>query len=341
MGVPYQEAQTITANRWLQAATVTPWIHRALEEMNGLQSQGFTGTGKDPRILAVFEHSCYAGSGPNLLFCLGLPAIGKGPLNLLLGLSPGTTFDQLGFRKGDSISVENGFVRLGPQRILLKGAEVWTPPPARSWTAPIDALRSRLDSLASVAVFHPEPLGLGLLAAFVHQPPGQKSIDTLPPLANLLFPFARQLLGGILSENLDLMEAGARGLIGAGPGLTPSGDDFLGAFFAAIRAMGPSVYRPEFLGQACSRICRLAAGRTPMISESLLRCALEGAVSDSLHDLISLVLSGDRSQSQDSFDSVMRKVAKRGHSSGWDALAGMAWGLKAGEVSLRGLDPFV
>lgn len=309
--------------------------------MNGLQSQGFTGPGKNPRILAVFEHSCYAGAGPNLLFCLGLPTIGKGPLNLLLGLSPGTTFDRLGFRKGDSLSVENGFIRLGSQRILLKGAEVWTPPLARRWTVPVDGLRARLDSLASVAIFHPEPLGLGLLMAFVHQPPGRRSIDTLPPLANLLFPFARQLVEGMLSENLDLMEDGARGLIGAGPGLTPSGDDFLGAFFAAIRAMGPSVYRPEFLEQACSRICRLAAGRTPMISESLLRCALEGAVSDALHDLISFVLSGDRSQGRDSFDSVMRKVTKRGHCSGWDTLAGMAWGLKVGEISFRGLNSFV
>lgn len=287
--------------------------------------------------MAVFKHSCYAGYKPNHLFCLGVTAIGRGPLNLLVELPPEITFNTIGFQEGEKITVGNRFVKIGSCTILLENTEIWLPSsiPLKPATR-INDLRSNLDAIFSMVDFHPEPPGLGLLTKMIDQINYvQAPSFPLPPLVDLLFPFVRQLARGVLSADLALIESGAKGLVGTGPGLTPSGDDFLGAFFTAIHAMGPSVYQPKFLELTCSRIRQVIAGKTSMISESLLQCALEGTSSESIHDLISLSLGSHVSKTQDCIGPAVKRVTESGYSSGWDSLAGIAWGLKTSEAKIK------
>lgn len=62
----------------------------------------------------------------------------------------------------------------------------------------------------------------------------------------------------------------AMGLIGAGPGLTPAGDDLVAGVLAALAIVG----RPE--PGAVSAIVARAAGATTSLSAALLRCAAAG-----------------------------------------------------------------
>ena len=101
----FEKRHTITAQRRLEAKAITPWILSVLNDFKELQTQKPSSSDKFPRILAVFEHSCYAGFEPNSLFCLGLPAIGKGPLNLLIEPPPEITFNEIGFREGENVTV--------------------------------------------------------------------------------------------------------------------------------------------------------------------------------------------------------------------------------------------
>jgi|GEM_PF-3159614 len=106
------------------------------------------------------------------------------------------------------------------------------------------------------------------------------------------------------------LEACARGLIGLGPGLTPSGDDFLMGALAALDGLGQTNMHAA-LGAAVVA----AAGGTSPLSASLLRAAAAGHVGEKLHVMVAALLAGDT-------DAAIAAAARIGHTSGWDALAG-------------------
>ncbi len=101
------------------------------------------------------------------------------------------------------------------------------------------------------------------------------------------------------------LDARAEQLIGLGPGLTPSGDDYFGGILVALHAV-----RLESQAAALWRWLepRLAS-RTSAISAAHLTAAAKGHAHEALHR----ILEGDLDL--DALDSV-------GHCSGWDALAG-------------------
>jgi hypothetical protein len=114
----------------------------------------------------------------------------------------------------------------------------------------------------------------------------------------------------------DLPEAAAR-LGGAGPGLTPAGDDALGGILFARRALG---------GGACGGDLVAIAGsvRTTGISGAFLLWAARGQALAPVHDLLAAAVAGDVASAA----SAARALGGIGHSSGSDFARGMCWGLR-------------
>ena len=102
----------------------------------------------------------------------------------------------------------------------------------------------------------------------------------------------------------------ASGLIGLGPGLTPSGDDFLMGALAALDALGQTN-----MHTALGRAVVAAAGRTSPLSASLLHAAAAGHVGEYLHKTMAALVRGDPNAG-------IETAGRIGHTSGWDALAG-------------------
>ncbi len=109
----------------------------------------------------------------------------------------------------------------------------------------------------------------------------------------------------------------AHGLVGLGEGLTPSGDDFLAGFEAALRTLGS----PDagFLQDAIVD----RDERTTMVSGTLLRHAANGEFAERIHELMAALLDVDDGAISGSID---RAVAW-GASSGTDCLVGVLVGL--------------
>jgi hypothetical protein len=101
--------------------------------------------------------------------------------------------------------------------------------------------------------------------------------------------------------------AAAQSLVGLGPGLTPSGDDYLGGMMVALHAVARDARAAALWRWLQPRL----AGRTSAISAAHLAAAAEGEA----HEVLHRVLQNDAAPSL--LDSV-------GHCSGWDALAGAA-----------------
>jgi hypothetical protein len=106
----------------------------------------------------------------------------------------------------------------------------------------------------------------------------------------------------------------AAALIGLGPGLTPSGDDYLGGMMVALHGLARDA---QALALWRWLQPRLAAG-TSAISAAHLEAAAAGEAHEALHRVL-----------QDPSPISLSALDKVGHCSGWDALAGAAAVLRA------------
>lgn len=99
----------------------------------------------------------------------------------------------------------------------------------------------------------------------------------------------------------------AAALIGLGPGLTPSGDDYLGGMLVALRAVSRDTQADALWRWLQPRL----ATATSAISAAHLEAAAAGEAHEIVHEVL---LDPSRAQELD----------RIGHCSGWDAYAGAA-----------------
>ena len=113
-------------------------------------------------------------------------------------------------------------------------------------------------------------------------------------------------------------------LSGLGPGLTPSGDDFIVGYLAGLhsRCRCEPVLRP-FLSGLTAPLVRLA-GASNSISRQFILNAVEGEVAQGLAQLVAAIAAHE--------ERLVRETAERvacvGHSSGCDSLLGLLFGLR-------------
>ena len=124
--------------------------------------------------------------------------------------------------------------------------------------------------------------------------------------------------------------AAAARLLGAGSGLTPSGDDYVGAALFARRLAGMDEC---WLGAAAG-IVALAAVRTHAIGAALLGDLAAGSSYAALHGLAEAIAASGDDNGTRAIDAHMQALVSIGHSSGWDMLAGFVAGL-AGTLDLH------
>jgi len=174
------------------------------------------------------------------------------------------------------------------ERLSVSVAALWEPPPFAGKLLDPNSLRK-----AKV----PEE-GFGCLIAGQHN---VLSVHAQPALEAL----DSWLVGNALKTEIET-------IIGLGPGLTPSGDDYLGGVLIALHALG----RASQAGSLWRWLePRLARG-TSAISAAHLAAAAAGQGHEALHEVLNG--SGD-----------VARLDGVGHCSGWDALAGALAVLRA------------
>ncbi|XRD26291.1 DUF2877 domain-containing protein [Lysinibacillus fusiformis] len=111
-------------------------------------------------------------------------------------------------------------------------------------------------------------------------------------------------------------------LVGLGPGLTPSGDDFIVGLLTIIHLeQSPcSIYLP-----LCESVIKWMKPLTNEISYTTLNKAAYGQVRESIHALVSTMLSGTEGEAIEA----LKKVLAIGSSSGTDIALGLISGFEA------------
>ena len=265
------------------------------------------------RITAVFPSVFYVSQTTGLL-CVSRTGIDPGPFSVTTTAPRDTDFRTYGLAVNQVVLVENRRIGIpGRLNLDLWPAELWSPdawpdvPDPRLIARGLHLLRQRLPSdLGGTG------LGGHLLVGYN---PDDDDPVCLAAKASILA--ARNYLAtpdG--SEPSDCQWA--KRLIGLGTGLTPSGDDFLGGFLIGLHAIGDTG-AARHLWKA---IREDAGTATNPISWAFLSAAARGRGCASLHEAVVAVMSGT-----DPADPLAR-LARLGHSSGWDALLGSVTALE-------------
>ena len=212
----------------------------------------------------------------------------------------------------------------------LNGHKVWDRQPLEAGGAtPIHRLRSRCEDLlqAALDILEGENLGLALSSFTEDGNAGYSRVlpHATSPLIAAGVERIRELLPHCRCGDLHSVLPIAEQLIGLGPGLTPSGDDFVGGLTFMAFHLNRAYPTGRWLeGGDIPALLARSESMTSRISHALLTDLAEGQSHDSLHDLVDSLFSdaGEFGSSEH-----VRRVAEIGHSSGWDMLTGMLAGL--------------
>jgi hypothetical protein len=267
-------------------------------------------------------HSCYARiinvrtPGERLLTLQG-----EGMLQAPLGLALATDVAALGTHLAVGALVVQAIptARISPAALQLRciDALVWDGHvPAQPGLTP-SVLAGRAHGLAAWLCLHTPTHGLApLLLALEHGPMGLSATSATAYTALAPLCAARQAF--TVPTLLTLVQA----LVGLGEGLTPSGDDFLVGLLAVLHMTG-------FL--SCSagssvheQFCQCVRLGTSQLSGEFLRCAFTGHFAEPLVMLVRALGAPDT----DTWPAHAAALATVGHSSGVDAMVGIALGCR-------------
>ena len=305
----------------------------------GSRALSFMESSAAGRVLHVFDNSVYLENETGGLACLGGPIVGAAPLNAVADLGEGFPGWRLLLEEGDPVSFDGKTILVGNNLALgFHGTRPWRP------ALPALPIRPRLlavhlEALRAACSASAPRQGLGFLLAKQGAPASHRASAATQTTGGLghflaaragmalaalegwlrrsLPPGTRLAANTLAVDRLAAPPSGeAAGLIGLGPGLTPSGDDLIGGMGIALHAIG----RPGLAHLLGGWAVSLARTRSTAISLAHLSAACDGEGAAALHGVLN-GLGRDpnwapRLHPGDPFF--------HGHTSGWDALAGIA-----------------
>lgn len=259
-------------------------------------------------VTAIFERSLYLDVNGDWI-CLADPAVGCGPVTVSVEGRNGRGWVRR-FSVGRLVKLTPAGISLDDSPIIsTQGVSPWQPPPPPAWSK--TSLERGLDALESLtgAKIPTEGLSRFLLTFHNGLPATPESRAAASPI---------EALENWLSEGFEASMPIPPGesvaaLVGLGPGLTPSGDDFLGGMLIALHLCGKTTIRNQLFTQITPVL-----EHTGPVSRAHLQAAATGEGGEALHRVLNALLAGDAVM----LESAVGAIDRIGHTSGWDALAG-------------------
>jgi uncharacterized protein DUF2877 len=229
-------------------------------------------------------------------------------------------FTAMGITRGDRVdAVQSGIAIAGRLDIRLDGACAWDAQ-LPGYPADDSRLRGNLRKLRA---------RIGTRAIGGGRPRGTAPSAIARGMAAALQRRACMLRAALCAGDLAAAGLHGKAMIGLGPGLTPSGDDFLVGLFATLHV--PQNPCRELAG-VCDDILVDVARRTNAISAAALQAAARGRVREVIQDLIRELVQG----TPDRLAAALSRVLAIGSTSGTDIVAGMLCGFEVATGSRSG-----
>ena len=286
-------------------------------------------------VAAVFQRALYLRDIDGGMICVAHEKAHDAPLTIRAAIPRQFEFDKAGITIGMPVGrAAQGEVTIGGGLVLaMSDAVEWRPAEVVATTTAEQVLKGLRRVSFELGKGAPD-IGFASLVSQVESLADEKTPRPLPGtgLLNAALPPIEQLVQSIRLRDSRGVDMAVKSLLGLGPGLTPSGDDFLCGFMVAgiatIKALGPDgIPSREFevaLSDVAESVSLHAASMTTDVSASFLKYATQGIASSAVHKLIEdlLVVS-----EQGEIISAASALTEVGHSSGWDCLLGTLLGM--------------
>lgn len=269
-------------------------------------------------VLAAFPSALYLESAAGIA-CLVPPPAPRGPLNVVLhGFKP-----RMPERSGATWRADAATLAIdGFGTFPLPAHDEWTPLrfPAPN---PVVLVAGLASMRAALAVRTPHGAVLVHALRPLSERPAVAAPRTLSRTASRpgsmdthfarMVPALSEWLGDALAGGHASTPAPVADLLGAGHGLTPSGDDCIVGVLVALHALGER----GVAASVARVVARYAPHRTSRVSAAHLDAACAGEASEPVHAAIEAIAG--RASPGPALDALQ----KYGHGSGFDALAGV------------------
>jgi hypothetical protein len=277
-------------------------------------------------IHSIFHHACNVSLESDAL--LTLVSSEKGNLSQGIRLKTPTQFTFLNqLRMGQPVACRGGILRISGSDLSV---DLRT---ASLWHIDLKGLRVDIhqrDTAQAWAVAWLElgkhRRGNGMSAMIAAMPlPGQNPV--ISPGLKTLVEGAVQTVPALIDATRNFQVDGAitaiKPLIGLGPGLTPSGDDFIVGYLAGLwSTAGSDSFRLRFMSSVGAWLSQAAAG-TNAISCTYIKSAVNGNVSE---PIATLAQRFGQAKSMDSVREATENALQVGNTSGADGVLGLLLG---------------
>jgi len=261
---------------------------------------------------SVFRHTCNIETAGGELVTLLTPIKGNSAHGVKLAHV--VDLDAWLFA-GQAVIMEQALLRVPAAAVLinLSGASVWRGEIAavrvHACAAALRQVRSTLCERGGVHGFAPALIGSRPANSAIELALQARLSSALPALAQATGCHDSAAVAGIAAQ-----------LVGLGPGLTPSGDDFLTGYLAALWSRGGAECGIAALLKRLDVSFTPLFARTNAISRQMLRDAVQGRFAERLVQLVNAV-----AHARDVVGATVRTL-ETGHSSGADTVCGLLFG---------------
>ncbi len=290
----------------------------AASELPFLSAHAFDG-----RVHSVFRRVVNVRLGDGALLTLNANGSERAPPGAITVAAPADFDFSKHVAHRAAISCRGGVLRIQgcDVSVDLRGAEQRGLPPV---VASLARIGKGFD--ASWRVAWQCLLGAGGGAGLVVALHGRRPAGSLDgALAGRVRNTVPRLLGAARTNDIEAAMGAAARLVGAGPGLTPSGDDFLAGFLIGAQHTAQRKAQSAFV-DALGRHLSVQDGNSGDIARAYLAHAAAGRAARPLAKLARLVCDG---ASERDTRTATAAAMHMGHSSGSDATFGLLCGLAA------------
>ena len=305
------------------------------ESIGGKALKALGKKGGSFEIHSVFDHAVYISNGGAELVKIIRNNNFISPRSIVIKTEKGVSMTALGFEKDMHVNCGGGTIDVGPGtvRIDLSSARTYK--------------RDRLTSKEPLAGVESAALNLRILRDVIYTHPGREGL--VPLLENVelrgpmkLFlepaggsvaetarPYIERIMWGLFSGDLAAVQDNADAILGLGPGLTPSCDDFLAGLFLSLGFAGSRYYgrgnvRARFYKKAGEEVLNLAKEKTTIYSIGLIEDAIGGEGPVAATGLIRSLVTGTPEDTA----SAAKTLLGMGAATGADTAVGIYYGVR-------------
>jgi hypothetical protein len=276
---------------------------------------------------SVFNRTCNIITDDNLLIALISSQIPNTPRSISFNLPEYRNLHSFGLEKGMPFILKETMISvgLGQLEIDLSKAKIWDSNPIFDFKGlEEEIVFQNIKSLKKVLLEKGNFNGIAPVFLGISHYLQDSNEKLLEPQTNhycsFIFSRIQKLIELLKEENIDGIAIIAKQVIGFGPGLTPSTDDFLTGLMIAM------LYARQYFGIDLTRVYEInrvivaeTVYRTTKVSSEMLQFASRGEVADHIRRLmISLFSEKDKEELIKNICSVI----ETGETSGSDLVAG-------------------